>query len=91
MKTTRQVCASYLDRSSVDYHTEQDFVDSFSWRLVRHIKASGLTNAEVAEKIGVSSTQFSKYTTGKAIPNTYTLYKIASVLRCTPSELLWVK
>lgn len=90
-KTTRQVCKSYLDRSEVDYHSEQDFIDAFSWRLTKHIKAAGLTRAEVAKMADITPSQLSNYTNGKSLPNTYTLYKLAAVLKCTPSELLWVK
>ena len=90
-KVTRLLCNSYMDYSNPNYTSEQEFVERFSWRLLKKIKASGLTGAEVADKAKITPAQLSKYTTGKSIPNSYTLYKLSTVLNCAPSDLLWMR
>lgn len=91
-----KVFYSYLTKtvremSDSDYCTEQKFKDAFSWQLFSRIRACGLTNAEVADRAGITPAQLSGYITGKTTPNSYTVYKLARVLKCNPSELLWVK
>ena len=91
-----KVFYSYLTKTlremfDSDYCTEQKFKDAFSWQLFSRIRAIGLTNAEVADRAGITPAQLSGYITGRTIPNSYTVYKLANVLQCNPSELLWVK
>lgn len=51
-------------------------------------KKSGLSQAEVAEKIGVSSAAVCQWETGKTMPDPRKLPKIAETLNCTVDELL---
>lgn len=90
-KAVQKIKDDYMDYSNTNYCTEQKFIDAFSWQLFSRIRASGLTNAEVADKAGITPALLSRYITGKTIPTGYTVYKLAAVLGCTPSELLWVK
>lgn len=53
---------------------------SFGSRLKEARKKSGLTQAEVAEKLNVSASMIAQYETGKRNPKKETLSKIANIL-----------
>ena len=48
----------------------------------------GLTQSELAEKLGVRSSTISQYESGKRSPNVKMLTKLAKVLKCTVSKLV---
>lgn len=50
--------------------------------------AKGLTQKELAEKIGMSDVAVCYYETGAREPNLETLRKLAAVLECTIDELI---
>lgn len=50
-------------------------------------KAAGLTQKELGEKLGVSNTMIAIYETGRRIPKTDTLQRIASALNCSITNL----
>lgn len=56
--------------------------------IKKAILRSGMTQREVAEKVGVTEVSMSRYAMGTRIPKAPTLARIASVLGCTPNELL---
>lgn len=56
--------------------------------IKKAILHSGMTQREVAEKVGVTEVSMSRYVLGTRIPKAPTLARIASVLGCTPNELL---
>ena len=51
-------------------------------------KRSGLSQAAVAEKLGISSAAVCQWETGKTMPDPRKLPKIAECLNCTVDELL---
>lgn len=51
-------------------------------------KRQGLTQEELAKKMGVSQVAVSKWESGVTRPNTSLLVKLAEVLECTVDELL---
>ena len=51
-------------------------------------KKSGLSQADVAEKLGVSSAAVCQWETGKTMPDPRKLPKIAEIFNCTVDELL---
>ena len=50
-------------------------------------KAAGLTQKELGEKLGVSNTMIAIYETGRRMPKTDTLQRIASALNCSVASL----
>ena len=51
-------------------------------------KKSGLSQAEVAEALGVSAAAVCQWETGKTVPDSRKLPRIAEVFGCTIDELL---
>lgn len=51
-------------------------------------KQAGLTQKELAEKVGVSDTAIMRYEKNQRIPRKETLNKLAAVLNTTPSDLM---
>lgn len=49
-------------------------------RISAKIKALGLSQVDICNKSGLSTTAVSNYCTGKRLPDTTALYKIASIL-----------
>lgn len=56
-------------------------------RLISRIKELGLKQADICQETGLSTTAVSNYCTGKRLPDTLSLYKIAMVLK-VPME--WI-
>lgn len=56
-------------------------------RIKKIRQYKGLTQKEVAQKMGVSVQSYSQYETGKRTPTRKTLDKIAEALGCDPSEI----
>lgn len=56
-------------------------------RLVSRIKELGLKQSDICQETGLSTTAVSNYCTGKRLPDTLSLYKIAMVLK-VPME--WI-
>lgn len=50
------------------------------YRILTQIKACGLSQVDIHNKSGLSTTAISNYCTGKRLPDTTALYKIASIL-----------
>lgn len=64
---------------------------NFSNNLKEIRKSKGLTQKDMAEKIGVAKSTYSLYESGKREPNILTIKKIAKVLDISASELLNIK
>ena len=56
--------------------------------LIRFRKASGLTQAELAEKINYSDKSVSKWESGNGIPDVYTLIKLAKLFDVTLDDFV---
>lgn len=64
---------------------------NYTERLCLLRRACGLTQQELADKIGVSRVMLNKYETQGIIPRRDTLNKLASALDVTPKELIFGK
>ena len=51
-------------------------------------KMKGITQYELAEKLGVSAATISQYESGTRAPNLVRLKKLAQILGCTTDQLL---
>lgn len=60
---------------------------SFSDRLREARKRSGLTQMQIAEKLGITAQSYSQYETGKRQPKAETLKRIADALGVLPGDL----
>ena len=60
---------------------------SFSDRLRETRKRSGLTQMQIAEKLGITAQSYSQYETGKRQPKAETLKRIADALGVLPGDL----
>lgn len=61
---------------------------TFTNRLIQLRKIRGLTQQQIADKIGVNRGSYSNWEKGKREPNFETLLKLASILNTTTSYLL---
>lgn len=52
------------------------------------LEVRGISQRELAERIGVTEVSISRYVTGKRVASGMTLYKISKVLGCTVEDLL---
>lgn len=50
----------------------------------------GLSEADMAERIGISTSQLSRWRTGHSVPSIRTLYKISIILECKVSDFFEV-
>jgi transcriptional regulator with XRE-family HTH domain len=62
------------------------------WRLGRHLQkirtSKGVTQEELAEKLGVSTSWIGRIETGRAVPNLKLLQRIAQALDVRVKELI---
>lgn len=56
--------------------------------LYKYRKANGITQRELAEKLGVAQPTITQYETGVRKPDIVTLKKLAKILGCTTDQLL---
>lgn len=56
--------------------------------LYKYRKAKGITQRELAEKLGVAQPTITQYETGARKPDIVTLKKLAKILGCTTDQLL---
>ena len=59
-----------------------------SERLIQKRKAAGLTQQEIADRLGIKYQSYAQYERGVRNPKYQTVEKIAKALNCTTSELL---
>ncbi len=60
---------------------------SFASKLVYLRKKKGLTQSELAKKLGIAQTNVSCYESGKTFPKHETLENIANILECNVDDL----
>ncbi len=60
-------------------------------RLSKELKSCGLTQKEIAQKIGVSQQTISHYIKGDKMPSLDTLANLCVALDLDPAEILGVK
>lgn len=60
----------------------------FGSNLRRRAEELGISNAEVARRVGLSERRYANYVSGKREPDLATLVRIAEVLGTTPNSLL---
>ena len=58
---------------------ESDFKEIFKNNLIREIKKAGLTQIELAKKVGVSASTVSDWVTGKKIPRISKIDKLSAI------------
>ncbi|MFN4009865.1 MAG: helix-turn-helix domain-containing protein [Pannonibacter sp.] len=63
----------------------------FASNLRRRAEELGISNAEVARRVGLSERRYAHYVSGKREPDLATLVRIAEVLGTTPNWLLAVE
>lgn len=61
---------------------------NFQERLRAAREAKGLTQADVANRLGVTRPSYTAIETGKASPSLTTIYKVAKALKIDAAELL---
>jgi DNA-binding XRE family transcriptional regulator len=69
--------------------TDAEWKTSFKTRLYKLMTHRGVTQAELADKIGTSQTMVSHYITGRSVPGVVAAAKIARVLGCSIEDLLY--
>lgn len=62
----------------------------FASNLRRRAEELGISNAEVARRVGLSERRYANYVSGKREPDLATLLQIAKTLATTPNRLLGI-
>lgn len=60
-------------------------------RLKEAIKCSGLSQKEIAEKLGINPSTVSKYVRGEAFPSIDTLANLCEILDVSSDDILGIK
>ena len=63
-------------------------MDAFAKNLRQRAEQLGLSNAEVARRVGLSERRYAHYVAGRNEPDLAMLVKIANILQLTPNDLL---
>ena len=63
-------------------------MDAFAKNLRQRAEELGLSNAEVARRVGLSERRYAHYVAGRNEPDLAMLVKIANILQLTPNDLL---
>ena len=66
-------------------------IEQIQKKLAEEIKLSGMTQREIAEKVGVSQQTISHYVRGDKMPFIDTFANLCVVLDVDPSEILCTK
>ena len=61
---------------------------NFGSKLQAAIRASGYSQSEVAEKLGITEAMLSRYIHGISIPSTYRTCQLADVVGCDIRDLV---
>lgn len=69
--------------------SEEDFKREFARRLRRRLWHTTMNQEELAERIGISQAQISKYLNGKALPSFLIMDKLARVLKCDVDDFMY--
>ncbi|MBI3346513.1 MAG: helix-turn-helix transcriptional regulator [Burkholderiales bacterium] len=75
-------------RQHLDEATHTDLPVRLGRNLATRRKALGLTQAGVAERLGVDTETLSRFERGKHVPSLMTLERLAAILGSTCAELL---
>lgn len=78
-------------RNSQHLENEDEWRKEFSASLRKRLKMKGITQAELADRIGISSVSMSKYMNMKATPSGYMIHRMAEALGCTDYDLVRIK
>ena len=65
-------------------------IDKIREKLIEAIKQSGLSQTELAKKIGVVPQSVAQYFSGRAMPALDTFAKICAVLDIDPADILCI-
>lgn len=66
---------------------EEDWRSEFGYRLARRMRLKAISQADLANEVGISTVTLSRYLNGRATPTGYVLFRLAMALGCSMSEL----
>lgn len=69
-------------------HEQNVGMDTFASNLKRRAEQLGISNAEVARRVGLSDRRYGNYINGRREPDLSTLVRIAGILGTTVDDLL---
>lgn len=75
------------DRNKTDF-TRSEWMLEFSRRLRRYMAIRNIRQIEMADKLGIAESTFSRYMNAKSIPDGYIIKQLAKHLRCSESDLM---
>ncbi len=91
-----QIVLSYLTKAKkVCYYSTMDTINEINQKIADNIafyrKQSGMTQAELAEKINYSDKSVSKWESGNGVPDVYTLMQMAKLFKITLNDIVGEK
>lgn len=66
---------------------EEEWRAEFGYRLARRMRLKAVSQADLANEVGISAVTLSRYLNGRATPTGYILFRLAVALGCSVSEL----
>lgn len=66
---------------------DSSMTKSFGMNLQKRIPFSGMSNIQLAEKLGITNAMLSRYIHGNSTPSVVKAFRIAKTLGCTVDEL----
>ena len=66
---------------------EDDWRSEFGYRLARRMRLKAISQADLANEVGISTVTLSRYLNGRATPTGYMLFRLSQALGCSMSEL----
>lgn len=70
------------------YENEEEYKRTAGYILQKKIKDAGFNQTDFARECGLSYTTLRNYISGTNLPNTLVLKRMATVLECSPMELM---
>lgn len=75
------------DRVEANEGDEEKWREQFAYNLSRRMLDCGLTQRDIASRVGVTNVMMNRYCKGTSTPSFFIIKKIASVLQCSITEL----
>ena len=69
---------------------DEELINEFSKRLKTRLKYAGMSQTELAEKVGVTRNMISRYVNGDSLPTFIILDRIARALNCSIDDFRYL-
>ena len=68
--------------------TEQDYREVVAYRIKTYMIRKGITQSDLAERMGVVRSTVRKWIDAKSTPSAYNVRKMSIIFKCSPNEIV---